>query len=47
LGRNVPKQHAAIAEAVIERRARDAMQMLRDHVERTRRNVQAALLAET
>jgi GntR family transcriptional regulator, carbon starvation induced regulator len=45
--RNVPKEHAAIAEAVIERRARDAMQMLRDHVERTGRNVQAALLAET
>ena len=44
--RNVPKEHAAIAEAVIERRARDAMQMLRDHVERTGRNVQAALLAE-
>jgi DNA-binding GntR family transcriptional regulator len=45
--RNVPKEHAAIAEAVIDRRARDAMQMLRDHVERTGRNVQAALLAET
>jgi GntR family carbon starvation induced transcriptional regulator len=45
--RNVPKEHAAIAEAVIERRARDAMQMLRDHVERTGRNVQAALQAET
>jgi GntR family transcriptional regulator, carbon starvation induced regulator len=45
--RNVPKEHAAIADAVIERRARDAMQMLRDHVERTGRNVQAALLAET
>ena len=45
--RNVPKEHAAIAEAVIERRARDAMQMLRDHVERTGRNVQAALRAET
>jgi GntR family transcriptional regulator, carbon starvation induced regulator len=45
--RNVPKEHAAIAEAVIERHARDAMQMLRDHVERTGRNVQAALLAET
>jgi DNA-binding GntR family transcriptional regulator len=45
--RNVPKEHAAIAEAVIERRTRDAMQMLRDHVERTGRNVQAALRAET
>jgi GntR family transcriptional regulator, carbon starvation induced regulator len=45
--RNVPKEHTAIAEAVIDRRARDAMQMLRDHVERTGRNVQAALLAET
>jgi GntR family transcriptional regulator, carbon starvation induced regulator len=45
--RNVPKEHAAIAEAVIERRARDAVQMLRDHVERTGRGVQAALLAET
>ena len=45
--RNVPKEHAAIAEAVIERRARDAVQMLRDHVERTGRNVQAALRAET
>ena len=45
--RNVPKEHAAIAEAVIERRARDAVQMLRDHVERTGRGVQAALQAET
>jgi GntR family carbon starvation induced transcriptional regulator len=45
--RNVPREHAAIAEAVIERRAREAMQMLRDHVERTGRNVQAALRAET
>jgi GntR family carbon starvation induced transcriptional regulator len=45
--RDVPKEHAAIAEAVIERRARGAMQMLRDHIERTGRNVQAALQVET
>jgi GntR family transcriptional regulator, carbon starvation induced regulator len=43
----VPKEHAALADAVIERRAREATQMLREHVERTGRNVQAALRAET
>jgi hypothetical protein len=32
---------------VIERCARDAMQMLRAHVERTGRNVQAVLQAKT
>jgi GntR family transcriptional regulator, carbon starvation induced regulator len=42
----VPREHAAIAEAVIERRVRDATQMLREHVERTGRNVQAALQRE-
>jgi GntR family carbon starvation induced transcriptional regulator len=43
----VPKEHANITEAVIEHRAREAMQMLPDHVERTGRNVQAALLTKT
>lgn len=41
--RNVPAEHAAIAEAIIARRVRDATRLLRDHIERTGRNVQAAL----
>jgi GntR family carbon starvation induced transcriptional regulator len=42
----VPREHTAIAEAVIERRLREATQMLREHVERMGRNVQAAIRAE-
>ncbi|AVO45975.1 GntR family transcriptional regulator [Phreatobacter cathodiphilus] len=41
--RDVPAEHAAIAEAMIERRAEDAAKLLREHVERTGRNIQAAL----
>jgi len=41
--RDVPSEHAAIAEAMIERRGDTAIQLLRDHVERTGRNIQAAL----
>ncbi|MEW6256227.1 MAG: GntR family transcriptional regulator [Pseudomonadota bacterium] len=41
--RDVPAEHAAIAEAMIERRVDDALRLLRDHIERTGRNVQAAL----
>jgi DNA-binding GntR family transcriptional regulator len=41
--RDVPAEHAAIAEAMIERRADQAVQMLRDHIERTGRNIQLAL----
>lgn len=43
--RDVPSEHAAIAEAMIERRADDATKLLREHVERTGRNIQAALRA--
>jgi len=43
--RDVPAEHAAIAEAMIERRADDAARLLRDHIERTGRNIQAALRA--
>jgi DNA-binding GntR family transcriptional regulator len=43
--RNVPAEHKAIAEAMIERRADEAVGLLRDHVERTGRNVIAALCA--
>jgi GntR family carbon starvation induced transcriptional regulator len=39
-GRNVLKEHIAIAQAVIERRTREAAQLLRHHIERTGRNVQ-------
>lgn len=41
--RDVPAEHAAIADAVIGRRVREATRLLCDHVERTGRNVQAAL----
>lgn len=41
--RDVPAEHAAIAAAMIERRADDAVRLLRDHIERTGRNIQAAL----
>ncbi len=41
--RDVPAEHAAIADAMIGRRADDAARMLRDHIERTGRNIQAAL----
>lgn len=41
--RDVPGEHAAIADAVIARRVRDATRLLRDHIERTGRNIQAAL----
>lgn len=44
--RNVPAEHEAIAEAMIERRADEAMSLLRDHVERTGRNIIAALCAD-
>jgi DNA-binding GntR family transcriptional regulator len=43
--RDVPAEHAAMAEAIIERRTRDATRILREHVERTGRNVQKALRA--
>lgn len=41
--RDVPAEHAAIAAAMVERRAEDAVRLLREHVERTGRNIQAAL----
>ena len=41
--RNVADEHAAIADAVIKRRIRTASTMLRGHIERTGRNIQAAL----
>jgi GntR family transcriptional regulator, carbon starvation induced regulator len=44
--RNVPKEHIAIAQAVIERRTREAAQLLRHHIERTGRNVQIELSAQ-
>lgn len=43
--RNVPAEHRAIADAMVERRAEEAVRLLRDHVERTGRNVIAALCA--
>ncbi|WP_246088553.1 GntR family transcriptional regulator [Phreatobacter stygius] len=43
--RNVPAEHEAIAEAMIARRAGDATRLLRDHIERTGRNIQKALRA--
>lgn len=42
--RDVPAEHTAIAHAMIERRTRDAVRILREHIERTGRNIQAALL---
>jgi len=44
--RNVPKEHAEIAQAVIERHTREAAQLLRRHIERTGRNVQIKLSAQ-
>ncbi|WP_439574748.1 GntR family transcriptional regulator [Phreatobacter sp.] len=41
--RDVPAEHAAIAEAMIDRRPDDAVRLLGDHIERTGRNIQAAL----
>lgn len=41
--RDVPAEHEAIAEAIIARRVREATHLLRDHIERTGRNIQAAL----
>lgn len=41
--RNVAAEHTAIADAVIARRVREATSMLRDHIERTGRNIQKAL----
>lgn len=41
--RNVAAEHTAIADAVIARRVREATGMLRDHIERTGRNIQKAL----
>ena len=41
--RDVPAEHTAMAHAVIERRTRDATRILREHIERTGRNIQAAL----
>lgn len=41
--RDVPAEHAALAQAMIERRPRRAVRILREHIERTGRNVQAAL----
>lgn len=40
---HVPAEHAAIAQAMIERRAEDAVSLLRDHIERTGRKIMAAL----
>ncbi len=41
--RDVPAEHTAMAHAVIERRTRDASKILRVHIERTGRNIQAVL----
>jgi DNA-binding GntR family transcriptional regulator len=41
--RDVPAEHTAMAHAMIERRTRDATRILREHIERTGRNIQAAL----
>jgi GntR family transcriptional regulator, carbon starvation induced regulator len=41
--RDVPAEHTAMAHAVIERRTRDATRILREHIERTGRNIQAVL----
>lgn len=43
--RDVPAEHAALATAVIARRTREAMRILREHIERTGHNVQTALAA--
>jgi GntR family carbon starvation induced transcriptional regulator len=39
----VPAEHTAIAHAMIERRTRDAVRILREHIERTGHNIQIAL----
>jgi DNA-binding GntR family transcriptional regulator len=41
------KEHTALAHATIERRTRDATRILREHIERTGRNIQAALQLST
>ncbi|HTH97371.1 MAG TPA: GntR family transcriptional regulator [Stellaceae bacterium] len=41
--RDTAAEHAAIAEAMIGRRTEDAVALMRDHIERTGRNIQAAL----
>jgi GntR family transcriptional regulator, carbon starvation induced regulator len=41
--RDVPAEHAAIAKTVIERRTREAVVMMREHIERTGKNIQSAL----
>ena len=41
--RNVPAEHTALAHAMIARRTRDATRILREHIERTGRNIQAEL----
>jgi GntR family carbon starvation induced transcriptional regulator len=41
--RDVPAEHTAIAKTVIERRTREAVVMMREHIERTGKNIQAAL----
>jgi GntR family carbon starvation induced transcriptional regulator len=43
--RDVPAEHTAMAHAMIERRTDHATQILREHIERTGRNIQAALSA--
>lgn len=40
---NVPAEHAAIADAMVGRRAEEATRLLRAHIERTGRNVMAVL----
>ncbi|TCT02229.1 GntR family transcriptional regulator [Aquabacter spiritensis] len=44
--RDVPAEHVAIAGAIIDRKAEEATRLLRDHVARTGRNIQAVLPAE-
>jgi GntR family transcriptional regulator, carbon starvation induced regulator len=41
--RDTATEHTAIAGAVISRRTEDAIALMRDHIERTGRNIQAAL----
>ena len=44
--RDVPAEHTAMAHAMVERRTRDATRILREHIERTGRNIQAVLAAK-
>jgi DNA-binding GntR family transcriptional regulator len=44
IDRDVSKEHAAIVEAALERRADEACELLRQHIERTGSNVMGALL---